>query len=421
MTAREPFKYTFEVDEKEKTVSFAGEVWSYYVSFKNVPDLKGCRRFLKGAKLPAGTVKDFSKSFTEHYGITPTAFKRVFNKIMRDLWITPVEEWAMQYGFSCTGKPQALRLVHIHKHLDKLDQAKADGIENVAPLILATGKTPEELKKEFGKSLWKRLCKNSKSRNRHLSRVCILVSGHSDGRYGARVESLQRLPSAILKKGGNFQFFGNEDITAYFIKQGVTATSLIKGRGKWSGKYRTLADTRRMARQLNLPISWDWSYEKWEEKHDEYTEITTAGKFSKEPYEALEGIPKVLVECGFTAKLLQSPYAMQTEGKKMHHCIASYSGQVERGGYVAYHVEDEHGVESTLGIPLMKKQHIKGKLGVGLMQHLGHCNKTLKNPNLVAFHKKVKEKIAESLNKELISALEYDTLEEENIGDLLYA
>lgn len=71
-------------------------------------------------------------------------------------------------------------LSQIHRVYDLLNQSMKDGTTNIDPFIIKMGLPPSSLKKIFGKSLWKKLCKNSFSRNYYLSGLNPNTSHHLD-------------------------------------------------------------------------------------------------------------------------------------------------------------------------------------------------------------------------------------------------
>ncbi len=57
------------------------------------------------------------------------------------------------------------RLNNYYRNISLVEQAKKDGLQHLIPFVIAFEKSPKQLKKQFGKGIWKRLCMNSKTRN----------------------------------------------------------------------------------------------------------------------------------------------------------------------------------------------------------------------------------------------------------------
>ncbi len=76
---------------------------------------------------------------------------------------------------------------------------------------------------------------------------------------------------------------------------------------------------------------------------------------------------------------LMSPAALDREGRKMHHCVGSYSNSVKRGRSFIYHVQSEDEV-ATMEI----STHDKGNKRVS--QIMGYCNKQPSEELIEAAH-----------------------------------
>lgn len=367
-----PFKHDFIVDKENKVVMFADLEAHQYITF---PTAKSVLNWsFIGCKYGYG--KTGFKQFTDKYGITPTNFRRKFNAIMTELWVKPVEEWVVQYGFSSNRQVCSEKLRRIYKALPLIEQCKKDGLDNIIPFVLVLNKTPQELRKGFGKGLWKRLCKNTKTRNK-------LIAEYSKG-CTLTVKAVKDVPSSILKRGkrGILGFRYRPSVIyalpALINKYGVRGLSGAHIE-KPIRDLRIIQDTISMAEQLGRPIS-QMSMEKWYEKHDQYAEEINARKYSKETYECFKGIPdrlKSVSHGNITASLLTSPYDIVMEGKTMHHCVGMYSDRVEDGKYLVYHIDDGEGEESTAGFNFFLNNDIKVNKQASLQQHYGVCNKML--------------------------------------------
>lgn len=364
-------KHEFVIDRENRKFSFAGKEYASFRSIKisDVPSMFGIY----------GSTKNSYKQFNEVYGITPTNFKKCFNAIMNDLWVKPIEKHAKRYAFNSTGKINPVALSMIWENLDKIQQCEKDGIENIIPFVCFKSKTPEELKKEYGKSLWKTICKQSMTRNKHIARVPRNVD----------VNSAVKLPSYFLKMGGNAGIFWNES-TVWAFNHGLynkKAKYALADLRKWMNTYD---DTKRMAVQLGKKFNHNWTPDKLNEKHEEFVHAIMLKRYSPKPHEHLVNFKhKVVEHHGFVAELLQSPLAIREEGEAMHHCVGGYAEMVAEDKYLVYSIKKDGQRSSTLGI---WKQNGKYEFN----QQYGVCNRYVTDE----FEKSIGKMIVEKLNEE---------------------
>lgn len=257
--------------------------------------------------------------------------------------------------------PQALH--QINKCKDKLDQVKKDGIYHIAPFIVESNSTPEELKKSFGKGKWKKLTKNSFTRNK------LIVSNRN---FIQDEDILEDIPTSIIK---NLPLFHKEILL--YVKNNL--------KGKWTNKSEInyvatlVLDTQRMATQLNRDFSFNWSIGKMEEEHDRmitinrnnfYNQINSNAS-SNEPvpyYDHFEKLNLTKIEKdGYTAVLLKTPFDYTKEGAEMNHCVGGYGSIAKNGTYAVYSITNPELRRSTLGM-------YKNPNGVTIQQHYGPHN-----------------------------------------------
>jgi hypothetical protein len=100
-----------------------------------------------------------------------------------------------------------------------------------------------------------------------------------------------------------------------------------------------------MANRQGETVNPRWSYKRWEEEHSRLTKDLLTKQYSDKPFTDVA----VYEEDGYTFTLLNSQMDIATEGKTMHHCVASYAGQASRGKYAVFRVEGK-GERATLGL-----------------------------------------------------------------------
>lgn len=346
-------KFEFKMDYDRQVLSLYVEdniqySWPYYTPVFTVETV--CRFMgVYGA-----TPKARNKAFTEQYNITPSKFAALCKAVHYKYYISPVKEWVEKYGFTAHKKyPDARKVVAILKVKDKLEQAKKDGIENIAPLIIKTGNSPHEMKKQLGKGLWKKLAHNSASRNK------LIVQRT---RHGSTIEALQSMSSTALKLDVRDEILALRDIPW---------KNVVGGKGKVRVIARYISDYYRMQGQMGLPVSRDLKWSTTKSLHDE--SVRLYNERNRLAYIKDFNIPSdVLREfsCdGVIFSLLTSGQQVVDEGREMHHCVGSYAKSVANGGYLVYKVEGDE--RATLGITI---SYEGGKAAYMYQQCYKKCN-----------------------------------------------
>lgn len=295
---------------------------------------------------PRKDMKSYYKEAGDAIGVSPSAALKWYNAIAYKTFVACVDNFHVKKFALCPVrkkvKPEAL--ANLHRVAGLLDQVKKDGIYNVAPLVFVSGDTPQKLKVELGKGLWKKLHKNSFHRNQLLGRASI-----------RNKDSYEDIPSSLLHLLHGM--FPCKKETVLYVKE--------KMKGKWTNKNACkrvasfYEDTKRLAVLLNRDFSKNWSVEKLEEEHNRFIQlynnrarvereiqdanIDTPIKYNDEPFTEFN-------HGEFTAVRLNTMWEYNNEGKKMSHCVGSYRHQAYRGDYICYHICMNGEDYSTLGI-----------------------------------------------------------------------
>ena len=373
----------FVEDFENKKYTYAGRTFDHLYMFASA--LAVCNYFGIWGK-----PKDVYKQFHTTYKITPSNYKKIHNAIMTKMWIDPVRKYSKDLCFlypSSKISHMQHMITSLHEMLPVIGQADEDGIKNIIPLIYFFKKSPDQLKKVLGKGVWKKLCKNSFSRNLLISKVW-----HKDyEKSPENLKILMELPSTILKKG-NIKYYirclpwildkCHEDNPLYSFSM-----------ENYYHEAQIYHDTKKMAIELGKSFSDDWNLDKMCKKHEDYTNLINLRDYSPVPYTCMNKISvKHFTFEDYTATLLQSPLSIQSEGKDMHHCVASYSRSVANGNYLVYSIVKDSKKSSTLGITV--KSTPEGTKYI-LHQHYKACN------HVVDCEKEhtLAEKLIEELNK----------------------
>lgn len=254
------------------------------------------------------------------------------------------------------------RIKDVTKNLEIINQVIKDGNTNILPFVVFSGKDTQTLKKEFGKGLWKKVCKNSEHRNKMLFEV-------------THWKELAGFPTSVLQKLKMLKYHGPE----LMYEIGKWYTKYFKG--KWSTlsdsefiKIVTVfRDTKQMAGQLGYTFKHDMPYEEISKLHDKYVQAIREKRYSNERFNWLSenNIYSHHEQGEYSATLLDSPLGIKEEGDFMRHCVASYIPNVANGGYLVYSVRKNSDQTSTIG-------YIKTENGWKIHQHYGKCNSVIK-------------------------------------------
>lgn len=351
----------FEIDYEARTIKFGPNTWSVFFTLKSATSFLGLGGPIWGPVFELAKQrgsKSYYKTFSEIYHVTPSQFVRTLNAIMYKVWVHPVKRWYLKYAFVRGGRIHYPLLNKIHLHRALIEQVEKDGLDHLTPLVLFTGKSVQELRKECGKSLWKTLCKNSRTRN-HLIALHIEMEGNYRGdSFVEQLRSACRFPSGYLKTQ-------NSDVDAAAWWAFNVCEGVYRGNGGLLMREADLyADTERMAAELGASFNPQWSQRKMKERHDEYAAKHRSKEFSPEPFCESKTI---VLQGGYVAKLLNSPLAMADEGAAMGHCVAYYSRQCASGSYAVFSITKDGERESTLGLE-------KDKNRWGIQQHVTRFN-----------------------------------------------
>lgn len=306
---------------------------------------------------------------------------------------------------------------------EKLIEVHNDGLKNILPLVLYFKMLPHELRKLFGKAMWKKLAANSFHRNSLLTKniedlcspYCIEVDNESSRQYLVKITKLIMPVRSTLLANNNYMMFFQRNMVHRNMVDVIgmsEAFNFIYDRAikkmpmknldsfilrRLQRKSDHIADTYTMAEQLGEKFNiWKHDLESFETIHDEMhrklQEIREKQMFSPDPIECLSEIPfKGLVLGDYSIELLQSRLDIHNEGKSMGHCVGSYADRVAGGRYLVYSIKKNGERISTLGLDCgtktwhrfvadEKPQEQPG--GWAYSQHYGRFNQQVKDPVL---------------------------------------
>ncbi len=349
-------KYEFKVDKERFTVEYGGMKFRpiKYTTPKSILD---------SANIAVSTGVGY-KEFNDKYGITAKVLSKCVNREFKEAFVTPVEKHFKRYCFSAN----SYRLEDVkvlHEMFDVLEQCDKDNLKNVAPICLLYKTDPAGCKTKLGKSLWKKLCKNSYTRNLHIYKIARKYG--TEYRKPSNINLLNQFKSKYLKRGKNLGRSRNEVVDG-FCKYNLW----VSNNGLTP---RTVYDTEIMSRHLNEKFSLKWSPTKMQKMHDRYSlalqkqreeELLKKQAEHSKQWEAVERyLPCDTIELdGYVATLIKTPLELHREGEAMHHCVGSYASNVKSGDYLVYSITKDGERVSTLGVNIIKplKQYTTGDL-----------------------------------------------------------
>ena len=164
-----------------------------------------------------------------------------------------------------------------------ITQAERDNQHNLIDIIKVTELPPYELKRQFGKGLWKTLCGNSKTRNKQISRV-IKVAINSDAPTNFSFKDISILNNLTQNKIKCILFIHKNDQ----ISKGLKIIDMFKfscvheegiTKRDFNHLYSTLLDTIRMSKNLGQPFNNSWSFKRIKKEHDRLSILGRAKSF----------------------------------------------------------------------------------------------------------------------------------------------
>ncbi len=140
-----------------------GEILYWYTG--GIPSVK----FLMGPGRPPIA----AAAFTQKYGITPKNLHKIIKGVVLKHVVKAHPEWDKLFTGCMKRSWDHGSYFHYIEYEPEMQQCRKDGIPHIIPLVGNFGKSPKELKEHFGSSNWKKICKNTYSRNKLLSKTSL--------------------------------------------------------------------------------------------------------------------------------------------------------------------------------------------------------------------------------------------------------
>ena len=397
---KKPISFTWEVQSAAPIITlwnYKGEkIHSFAV---NNPPKSAAKNLLGNNKR---YLKEEAKKFYEQHGIRATNVVKVARGIVYNEVYKHFPEW-YKLCRTTSWTPMGQRFEYLETE-ELLQQCRKDGIANIIPIVAYFKKSPQELKKALGETTWKKLCKNTYSRNR-------LLFLKSSAQLAEPVE-WNAVPSTILKSKTHF----TPEVYSWLIR---TQDIPLKNYSKDYNIQREASiyiDTQRMCIGAGETFNPNWSKRRMKEEHDRLSRMqqeianrreaeynSEYAKLRKVDFRELhEGLEVIKFESGVVATPLVNMQQVQEEGSKMHHCVVNYARMCAEGEYLVWHLT-KGSVETTLGITAQHENYViaVSKDKYNLQQHYGFCNAAVEDEDLKAAAKSVVKMLNEK-NKEKV-------------------
>lgn len=337
--------------------------------------------------------RDTYKEFAKKTGVGPAVAMKHVNALAYKLFVAPignkhVKKFALNFRKKGSIDKSAINNLQLTK--SKLDQVDQDGIYNVAPFVYSHNANPEELRKKFGKGVWKGICKNSFTRNQYLMHRSIQEW----------TVDQSKISSAVLR-----ECKGEEPEVMLLVSNAC--------KGKLSDK-KLLNNTRihiiDMIRMYNLmndnsfKINPNWSLRRIKEEHD--AAVIKMRTYLQKQDEAINSVEfeyndfypaefTVGDAPDFKAVLLRNGAEVVAEGELMGHCVGGYAPYCRSGSYVVYSIRDVNGCNyATLGLHRFDSYKLDFKF-VKFQQCYKRFNHQVDNEQVPVLYSKLIDKINE--------------------------
>lgn len=343
----------------------------------------------------------------------------------RNTWIKPVEDLLNKYClyFPTRRKPYFSngQVRRTWKVLPLLEQLSEDGMENVGPICIYFLDNPKALKRDLGKSIWKKLASNSLSLNmaivKHLmdiraddSRV-LRMSWGDFAKVKSTLGFMLTLKKTLIRRYPNYSSIRNinSDEDRLLIKW-INENARVSVPSSINSLINLYQDTKRLCSAFGLPFKVR-SVKKMREQHDKLAYQSRLLR-RKELIKHISAVNEMMewltpydialcqqfsgeTKNNWQVTLIRDYERLLDEGDQMDHCVADYQELICEQTYMAISIVNEPH-RSTLGLILENDQFV-------VDQHYHFDNQLVE---LKSFHQVAREilKLINTIYKELKAA-----------------
>lgn len=253
----------------------------------------------------------------------------------------------------CVIDPTMVDLVN--NNADILREYIRDGNEHLAAFGLLVGNA-NVAATTLGKGLWKRLCRNSKTRNDKICLAvckCVIQEDTPDS-LKAKIEHFLSTPTTLLQRLNNETLVISCSVATMWEIEALLPKIMKHLGGPMckvkSSKVQHLLTTINDTANMRDSFNPNWSIKRMLSEHAAGVRDQIAKTYSKELFNSANFLTSRYEYKGCTAELLTSAFEVGVHGKEQSHCVGSYAEVAAAGMYAIYKIVDAEGVISTLGI-----------------------------------------------------------------------
>lgn len=222
-----------------------------------------------------------------------------------------------------------------HYNARKVQQADADGLEHLVPIIIAAEREPAELRREMGGAVWKKIHHATQATNGKRAEIWLQSLGEVSWSEIVQIRPLN-LPDVRRC------VYQNE---AWPV---IRYAGERAGRGEFYQVKMLYRDTIRMG----VPVNPEWSLKRLKKEHDAAGLKAALEKTDPTPW--AEAWVKSFD--GYRFERLISDKDMAYEGICQRHCVASYRSSAKRGSVVVFRVTGRDRATFAFGTRLIDQR-----------------------------------------------------------------
>ena len=268
-----------------------------------------------------------------------------------------VPQWCYDLGYARSG--QVLRL--IKSRAGTIHRAQMDGIEHVAPILLALNCDPAEARRRVGGAVWRQVHHSPLALN--VARANVLL------RSSIRLIDLVQFPAGALREVLSQSRERSESAVA-------DAGLIARNRTEFREAVMLAHDTRRMGGVVNRR----WSLRRLREEHDRLAQEWACAKSDPTPW----GDPWACDVNGFTFTLLNSGSDFAAEGAIQKNCVASYATDAKTGRFIIMRIDGRERATVRFGGHPVRVQEVKARFNARVSPECEDACRTVCAEHLVS-------------------------------------
>lgn len=242
--------------------------------------------------------------------------------------------WCHRMGYATSGQVYNF----INKYAGLIVRAQEDGIENVAPILLALRSDPQAARIRVGKGVWKKIHHSDLYLN--IARANVLL------RSRITLPDLIEFPPGSLREVLAKIRATNETVV-------IVAGRISKNRTEFREAVMLVKDAIRMGGEPKNT----WSLRRLREEHDRRALALALAKSDPTPWYE----PWSCEVDGFLFSLLRSHADFAAEGATQRHCVASYARDAKARSCLVMRIEGRERATVRFGGCPIKVQEVRAR------------------------------------------------------------